>query len=85
MSDLETGIIHAERECYSTADDGDDPTTECVSQEELAAVKTEMERNVDQLQSQLHYWQNVTVTAVKDHCSSINTGFYSQSHSSEPV
>ena len=53
----------------------EDSTTECVSQEELAAVKTEMERKVDQLQSQLHYWQNVTVTAVKDHCSSINTGF----------
>ena len=52
-------------------------TTECVSQEELASVNTEMERKVDQLQSQLHYWQNVTVSAVKDHCSSINTGFYS--------
>ena len=34
----------------------DDSTTECVSQEELAAVKTEMERKVDQLHSQLHYW-----------------------------
>ena len=52
-------------------------TTECVSQQELAAVKTEMEKKVDQLHSQLHYWQNVTVSAVKDHCSSINTGFYS--------
>ena len=73
------------RKCYSTADSGDDSTTECVSQEELADVKTEIERKVDQLHSQLHYWQNMTVTAVKDHCSSINTGFYSQSHSIEPV
>ncbi|CAI8028137.1 hypothetical protein GBAR_LOCUS16040, partial [Geodia barretti] len=32
-----------------------DCATECVSQQELAAVKAE----VDQLHSQLHYWQNV--------------------------
>ena len=52
---------------------GDDVTTddsECVSQEELAAVKAE----VDQLHSQLHYWQNVTVNILKDHYSSFNTG-----------
>ena len=54
----------------------DDSTTECVSQEELAAVKTEMERKVDQLHSQLHYWQNVTVNILKDHYSSLNTGIY---------
>ena len=48
-----------------------------MSQEKLAAVKTEMEGKVDQLHSQFHYWQNDTVSAVKDHCSSINTGFYS--------
>ena len=41
--------------------------SECVREEEmvevkqeLAAVKAEMERIVDQLHSQLHYWQNVT-------------------------
>ena len=56
---------------------GDDVTaddSECVSQEELAAVKTEMERKVDQLHSQLHYWQNVTVNILKDHYYSLDTG-----------
>ena len=37
--------------------------------QELAAVKAEMERRVDQLHSQLHYWQNVTVNILKDHYS----------------
>ena len=57
---------------------------ECVSQEELTAVRTamaaemsavrsEMERRVDQLHSQLHYWQNVTVNILKDHYSSLDT------------
>ena len=41
--------------------------------QELAAVKAE----VDQLHSQLHYWQNVTVNILKDHYSSIDTrGMY---------
>ena len=44
-------------------------SSECVSQQELAAVKAE----VDQLHSQLHYWQNVTVNILKDHCSSIDS------------
>ena len=44
-------------------------SSECVSQQELAAVKAE----VDQLHSQLHYWQNVTVNILKDHYSSIDT------------
>ena len=47
-----------------------------MSQEELAAVKTEMERKVDQLHSQLHYWQNVTVKVLNEHCSSINKGIF---------
>ena len=34
----------------------DDSTTECVSQQELAPVKVDMERKVDQLHAQLHYW-----------------------------
>ena len=58
---------------YTTAD-GNGSTTEYVSQEELASVKAEMERRVDQLHSQLHYRQNVTVGILKNHCSSTNTG-----------
>ena len=52
--------------CYTT-DEG--ASNELVSQEELAAVRIEMERRVDQLHSQLHYWQNVTVNILKDHYS----------------
>ena len=44
-----------------------------MSQEELAAVRTEMEKRVEQLHSQLHYWQNVTVNILKDHYSSLDT------------
>ena len=40
---------------------------------ELTAVRREMERKVDQLHSQLHYWQNVTVNILKDHYSSLDT------------
>ena len=58
-----------------TVDEG--ASNECVSQEELAAVRSEltaeMERRVDQLHSQLHYWQNVTVNILKDHYSSLAT------------
>ena len=71
---------------YTSADGG--TSSECVSQEELTAVRTamaaemaaemsavrsEMERRVDQLHSQLHYWQNVTVNILKDHYSSLDT------------
>ena len=62
----------------SVADE--EASSECVREEEmvevkqeLAAVKAEMERRVDQLHSQLHYWQNVTVNILKDHYSSIDT------------
>ena len=49
----------------------DGNNTECVSQDELATVKAEMERRVDQLHSQLHFWQSVTVDSIfQDHCSS---------------
>ena len=55
-------------------------SSECVREEEmvevkqeLAAVKAEMEKRVDQLHSQLHYWQNVTVNILKDHYSSIDS------------
>ena len=48
--------------------------------QELAAVKAEMERRVDQLHSQLHYWQNVTVNILKDHCSSIERYYCTNRH-----
>ena len=58
----------------------EEASSECVREEEmvevkqeLAAVKAEMERRVDQLHSQLHYWQNVTVNILKDHYSSIDS------------
>ena len=64
--------------CFTTV--GDDGTSQCVSEDEmaevrqeLAAVRSEMERRVDQLHSQLHYWQNVTVNILKDHYSSLET------------
>ena len=53
-------------QCVTTDEEA---SSECVSQQELAAVKAEMERRVDQLHSQLHYWQNVTVNILKDHYS----------------
>ena len=56
---------------YSTNTTTVDGSTECVSQEELATVKAEMERRVDQLDSQLHYWQSVIVDSIfQNHCSS---------------
>ena len=70
-------IMLAHQIC-TTADGG--TPGECVSQEELTAVRTamaaemtKMERRVDQLHSQLHYWQNVTVNILKDHYSSLDT------------
>ena len=47
-----------------------------MSQEELAAVKTEMEKRVDQLHSQLHYWQNLTVNILNEHCSVVKQGIF---------
>ena len=44
-------------------------SSDCVSQEEFNAVRAEM----NQLHSQLHYWQNVTVNIFKDHYSSLDT------------
>ena len=44
-------------------------STECVSQQELDAVKTEMENKVGKLNSQLQYWQGVTINNIfQDHC-----------------
>ena len=44
-------------------------STECVSQQELDAVKTEMENKVGKLNSQLQYWQGVTINnIIQDHC-----------------
>ena len=65
-----------EREIYYTplcVTTDQEASSDCVSQQELAAVKAEMERRVDQLHSQLHYWQNVTVNILKDHYSSIDS------------
>ena len=39
---------------------------ECTCQQELAAVKADMQGRVDTLQSQLNYWQNVTINILKD-------------------
>ena len=41
---------------------------------ELAAVKADMQGRVDTLQSQLNYWQNVTINILKDLYFSPNSG-----------
>ena len=51
--------------------------TECVSQEELDAV----ERKVDELYSQLHYWQNVTINILKEQYFPSNPGIYTDHES----
>jgi len=48
--------VHA----HSLAGDGNE---RCVSQQELAEVR----RELNQLQVQLTYWQNTTLTVIKDH------------------
>ena len=45
---------------HSLAEDGNE---RCVSQQELAEVR----RELNQLQGQLTYWQNTTLTLIKDH------------------
>ena len=58
----------------SVADDV--ASSECVREEEMVEVKQELaavKAEVDQLHSQLHYWQNVTVNILKDHYSSIDS------------
>ncbi|CAI8045731.1 hypothetical protein GBAR_LOCUS25294 [Geodia barretti] len=48
---------------------GDANSTECVSQQELAAVKAEIASKVDKLHSQINYWQGVTVNNIfQDNC-----------------
>ena len=66
MSGRERNFILKTGHCVTTDEEA---SSDCVSQQELAAVKAEMERRVDQLHSQLHYWQNVTVNILKDHYS----------------
>ena len=51
---------------HSLAEDLDG-SERCVSQQELAEVKRELQSRVDQLQGQLTYWQNTTLTLIKDH------------------
>ena len=71
--EIDTSRETLTRCCFTPPDDNS--TTECVSQEELAAVKTEVKERVDQLHSQLQFWQGVTVDSIlQDHCSSLNTG-----------
>ena len=51
-------------------------SSECVKEEEMVEVKQELaavKAEMDQLHSQLHYWQNVTVNILKDHYSSIDS------------
>ena len=51
-------------------------SSECVREEEMVEVKQELaavKAEMDQLHSQLHYWQNVTVNILKDHYSSIDS------------
>ena len=65
--------------CFTTV--GDDGTSQCVSEDEMAEVRQELaavrsEMEVDQLHSQLHYWQNATVKFLKDHYSSLDTSRY---------
>ena len=63
-------------ECVYSGTDG---SSECMCEEEtaavkqeLAAMKAEMENRVDQLHLQLHYWQKVTVNILKDHYTSLD-------------
>ena len=51
---------------HSLAEDLDG-NERCVSQQELAEVRRELQSRVDQLQGQLTYWQNTTLTVIKDH------------------
>ena len=50
--------------------------SDCVSEQELAAVKTDMQRQVDELHSQLHYWQNTTIKILKEHYFPPDPGIY---------
>ena len=69
-------LIHTQRETrcwwrYYVTTTADANSTECVSHQELAAVR----KRVDQLHSQIHYWQSINIhNIVQDHCSSQNTG-----------
>ena len=53
---------------------------ECACQQELAAVKADMQGRVDTLQSQLDYWQNVTINILKDLYFSPNSGNIRKEH-----
>ena len=50
--------------------------SDCVSQQELGAVKTDMQRQVDELHFQLHYWQNTTIKILKEHYFPSDPGIY---------
>ena len=52
---------------------------DCASQEELDAV----ERKVDELYSQLHYWQNVTINILKEQYFPSNPGTLNMSQAAQ--
>ena len=43
------------------------------SQQQLEAVKVDMQRQMDELHTQLHYWQNITIAILRDQ-HHVNTG-----------
>ena len=40
--------------------------SQCASQQDLAAVKADMQREMDQIHTQLQYWQNMVITILRD-------------------
>ena len=36
------------------------------SQQPLEAVKVDMQRQIDELHTQLHFWQNITIAILRD-------------------
>ena len=44
-----------------------------MSQQDLAAVKADMQREMDQIHTELHYWQNIVIAILKDQ-HRVNTG-----------
>ena len=82
-------MLHLKEPCKDIyalwCDVGDNGENECVSQQEVAvvkaelaaevaAVKADMQGRVDTLQSQLNYWQNVTINILKELYFSPNSG-----------
>ena len=45
---------------------GANDESQCASREELATMKADMQRQIDELHTQLHYWQNITVAILRE-------------------